>query len=264
MFLPAAQAELDALIQGRTRLFCLGLAGLNTCVGLLNVFLLRPRHLQVEVPLALLTLGALAALSVWLRKPRPPFLVDFAAGTSALLAVSGALMHLALSGNLQDTTHLLLIVVGAGFFLFSLAWFLMVAGLSALGWAGVILAGGTYEFSLHYAIELGTAILLGLLIHVVRRYLLKRFLDLLTAKHRNEGEQTRMLAELREAHERVKTLRGLIPICAQCKQIRDDQGYWQQVEDFVHDHSEAVFSHGLCPVCLAKTKAEFEAFQKEP
>ena len=68
-------------------------------------------------------------------------------------------------------------------------------------------------------------------------------------------------ADLREALDKVKTLHGLIPICAQCKKIRDDQGYWQQVEDFVHEHSEAVFSHSLCPACLARAKAEFQEYQ---
>jgi GAF domain-containing protein len=48
----------------------------------------------------------------------------------------------------------------------------------------------------------------------------------------------------------IKTLRGLIPICAQCKKIRDDQGYWQRLERYLEDHTEAEFSHGLCPECV--------------
>ncbi|MDH5299484.1 MAG: hypothetical protein OEV91_10740, partial [Desulfobulbaceae bacterium] len=48
----------------------------------------------------------------------------------------------------------------------------------------------------------------------------------------------------------VKTLRGIIPICMICKRIRNDKGYWEQVEVYVHHHSEANFSHGVCPECM--------------
>jgi hypothetical protein len=57
-------------------------------------------------------------------------------------------------------------------------------------------------------------------------------------------------AELEAALAKVKLLSGLLPICSACKKIRDDRGYWSQVEHYVQDHSEAKFSHGLCPGCL--------------
>ncbi len=60
------------------------------------------------------------------------------------------------------------------------------------------------------------------------------------------------IEELGRALEEIKTLRGILPICANCKKIRDDQGYWQQVEVYVHDHTDAQFSHGICPDCLRK------------
>lgn len=55
--------------------------------------------------------------------------------------------------------------------------------------------------------------------------------------------------QLRLAMEKVKVLRGLLPICSGCKKIRDDQGYWTQLEVFIGEHSEAEFTHGLCPSC---------------
>jgi two-component system, cell cycle sensor histidine kinase and response regulator CckA len=55
--------------------------------------------------------------------------------------------------------------------------------------------------------------------------------------------------ELTDALDHVRTLRGLVPICAACKKIRDDAGFWHQVETYVHAHTEAEFSHGLCPEC---------------
>ena len=56
--------------------------------------------------------------------------------------------------------------------------------------------------------------------------------------------------ELNQAIEQIKTLRGIVPICAHCKKIRDDQGYWNQLELYVREHTEAEFSHGFCPDCL--------------
>ncbi len=56
--------------------------------------------------------------------------------------------------------------------------------------------------------------------------------------------------ELEEALGQIKTLRGILPICSGCKKIRDDKGYWQQVEVYLQAHSDAEFSHGLCPECL--------------
>ena len=58
--------------------------------------------------------------------------------------------------------------------------------------------------------------------------------------------------ELEDALSRVKTLQGLLPICSYCKKIRDDRNYWQQVEGYISDHSEAQFSHGICPECYAR------------
>jgi hypothetical protein len=67
------------------------------------------------------------------------------------------------------------------------------------------------------------------------------------------GHQPPDLAQaLSEGLESVKTLKGLLPICASCKKIRDDQGYWNQLEIYIREHSEADFSHGLCPECVKK------------
>jgi len=54
---------------------------------------------------------------------------------------------------------------------------------------------------------------------------------------------------LREAMNKISTLRGLLPICASCKKIRDDKGYWNQIEVYISEHTEADFSHGICPDC---------------
>ena len=73
-----------------------------------------------------------------------------------------------------------------------------------------------------------------------------------TDRHRAEVERERLIQELQAATGLVKSLSGLLPICAGCKQIRDDKGYWKQVEIYLEEHSQATFTHGLCPKCLKK------------
>lgn len=66
-----------------------------------------------------------------------------------------------------------------------------------------------------------------------------------------------MQGELQDALSKVKLLGGLLPICASCKKIRDDKGYWQQIEAYIRDHSEAEFSHGICPECARTLYPEY-------
>jgi DNA-binding NtrC family response regulator len=65
-------------------------------------------------------------------------------------------------------------------------------------------------------------------------------------------ERQKLLTQLEHSMKEIKTLRGFLPICASCKKIRDDQGYWTQIETYIHEHSEAEFSHGICPECVVK------------
>lgn len=77
-----------------------------------------------------------------------------------------------------------------------------------------------------------------------------------------EADREQLIAELQNALAKIKTLRGLLPICAACKRIRDDQGYWNQIEAFIRDHSEAEFSHGICPDCSRRLYPDF--YKKQP
>jgi hypothetical protein len=76
------------------------------------------------------------------------------------------------------------------------------------------------------------------------------------ALREKEKEQQKLISELREALAEIKTLKGLIPICASCKKIRDDEGYWNQLEAYLSKHTDAVFTHSLCPECVKEWKAE--------
>ena len=85
---------------------------------------------------------------------------------------------------------------------------------------------------------------------------LARALSIAVARHADLMELRRLNAELQAALAKVKLLSGLLPICSGCKKIRDTQGYWQQVESYIREHSEAEFSHGLCPDCARRLYPE--------
>ena len=93
-----------------------------------------------------------------------------------------------------------------------------------------------------------------------REHLLESFLDI-TVRKRAEEERERLIGELQEALAEVRTLSGLLPICASCKRIRDDKGYWQQIEAYIQAHSEAEFSHSVCPECARELYPEL--FEEE-
>jgi CheY-like chemotaxis protein len=95
-------------------------------------------------------------------------------------------------------------------------------------------------------------------------YILKPFeerelhaaIEMALYRHKAEEERERLIHELEDALAEIKTLRGILPICSSCKKIRDDEGYWNQLEAYIQEHSEAVFSHGLCPECGKKLYPE--------
>ncbi len=74
----------------------------------------------------------------------------------------------------------------------------------------------------------------------------------ITKRKLAEEERVRLIRELQESLAKVRTLSGMLPICSSCKKIRDDKGYWTQIEAYIRDHSEAEFSHGICPDCMKK------------
>ena len=78
----------------------------------------------------------------------------------------------------------------------------------------------------------------------------------ITRRKQFEEERERLVAQLQEALANVKQLGGLLPICASCKKIRNDHGYWEQIEAYIRDHSEAEFTHSICPDCAKKLYPE--------
>jgi integral membrane sensor domain MASE1 len=84
------------------------------------------------------------------------------------------------------------------------------------------------------------------------------FAGVVSKKRRIEQSRERLLGELQDALIHIKTLRGLIPICSSCKKVRNDQGYWDHVESYIQQHSLALFTHGVCPDCLARLYTDYQ------
>ncbi len=118
------------------------------------------------------------------------------------------------------------------------------------------------EFSQHHEhLELDELIVAGLFMMVASTFVIYRqWRQALDARRRAE----RNSAELQVAMQEVKTLRGILPICFNCKRIRNDTGYWQQLEEYIGQHSEAMFSHGLCEECALKLFPEYADEEPKP
>lgn len=77
------------------------------------------------------------------------------------------------------------------------------------------------------------------------------FVDI-TRRKEIEADREKLIDELKDALDKIKVLKGIMPICVSCKKIRDDKGFWNQLESYIKKHSEADFSHGICPDCARK------------
>jgi flagellar basal body-associated protein FliL len=106
-------------------------------------------------------------------------------------------------------------------------------------------------------ISFGIVIVLGLAVLTISIVNFVKERRTLVERKKAEDEREKLIVELQDALAEVGTLSGLLPICASCKKIRDDQGYWNQIEDYISSRSEASFSHGICPDCAKKLYSEY-------
>ena len=84
----------------------------------------------------------------------------------------------------------------------------------------------------------------------------------ITERKLAEDEREKVIKELQDALAEVKKLSGLLPICSHCKNVRDDKGYWNQIERYLRDHSNAQFSHGICPECAKKYYPDYNLYDE--
>ena len=114
--------------------------------------------------------------------------------------------------------------------------------------------------SLYWGSFMAVLVLAGLLIYLL--FLIKTHFRQIHEYNRELRQMNRVLdqtnQQLEDSLKKVKKLSGLLPICAYCKKIRDDSGYWNQLEAYLLEHSEAKFSHGICEDCMKKHHADLE------
>lgn len=151
-------------------------------------------------------------------------------------------------GRLQESASILLVSFASGVVLRRRATLACFQGILLAVWVITAIRIGGIAQMLTWAFDLVLATLFAFSV----QHLLNRGL---TALIRRTERQRRLLMELRESTQNLRTLSGLIPICAHCKKIRNDDGYWEQVESFFRTHTDARFSHGVCPGCAREMMA---------
>lgn len=90
----------------------------------------------------------------------------------------------------------------------------------------------------------------------INSILLMRSISYAIERFNISKEKEKVIEELQSALGKIKTLSGLLPICSNCKKIRNDEGYWERIENYIKDHSNAEFTHGICPDCVKKLYPE--------
>jgi len=83
----------------------------------------------------------------------------------------------------------------------------------------------------------------------------------ITKKKRIEEEREKLIEELQKTLDEIKTLRGILPLCSFCKKVRDDKGYWEQVDVYIHKHSQADISHSICPECAKEHYPDLDIYE---
>ena len=83
----------------------------------------------------------------------------------------------------------------------------------------------------------------------------------ITEKRRAQIDREKVTEELKKALKEIKTLRGILPLCSYCKKIRNDKGYWEQVDVYIQQHTEADISHSICPECAKEHYSDLDIFE---
>lgn len=221
-----------------------------------------PHRFAVILEAGLVALAFLAMWRISLKTERSPQGMLRVGWGLFLIAVLHGTVLIILHDNSLKTINLILLAVAAPL-LFPRTFHFLVAFLCIFGaWLGTLAFVKPYHFE-PWGIAWFTALGLACSIHI---FLLRLFGDLERAEERDRRlirEKTRLVAELRTAMENLSTLQGLIPICAQCKKVRNDGGYWEQVEVFINSQTGRQLTHGYCPECYADALMELEILKAE-
>lgn len=205
-----------------------------------------PAYRTPMVAFALLGFIGSSAVAVYCRRHNPPLWLanPLCLWLIGIIAINSAL-HLGLSGEIKHSSNLAFVVVAAGCLFLSREWWALAITGIVLTWAVVTYQCVAAPDWTHYGfMQIISVCLSGTVLEVRRRgVLLNGRLRLADAIR---------LQELEAALQEVKLLEGLIPICAWCKKVRDDTGFWEEVESYIANRTSASFTHGLCPTCDEK------------
>jgi hypothetical protein len=234
------------------RHICLWLGHYFVLLTLFRIFMYRPAGLKRALVLeSLVALALFYASGLLIRRlmPRMGGLENFGLLLLAFAMGNNLFLVAWLPGEVQLVNFVLVQVV-AGVALRSTWRFALSQALSVglalyamARWVGPEAVTGN-------ALILLSSLLISVLIWVYLNRLLRALAALQERDRVTLRQRTLLVRELRESLANVRTLTGLIPICSHCKRVRDDAGFWQQVEAYVHARSGAKFSHGICPACM--------------
>jgi hypothetical protein len=227
--------------------------GIMYLVLLAGHWLTLPDHYRNQLVIAAAAGVAIlwtTALIGWRRGFSPGIAHAVGAIIIGVLLVNCA-MHFALSGEMKQSSNLALLVVAIGCFLLSLRWWSALVGTTIGLWAWIAFRYIDRPDWAHYGFMLFIATVLSMIVVSFRR----RNVCLQEQLRRADAAR---LKELETALHNIQTLEGLIPICAWCKKVRDDDGFWNEVESYISGRTEATFTHGMCPSCAEKNDAELE------
>jgi hypothetical protein len=146
-------------------------------------------------------------------------------------------------------------------FAYPLAFMLLLGRREGACWTGIFFVGAALllQFSpTHFSGGFAFGFLSTYLMIAVLAYIVEGL------RERFEAESRVLIGQLETALSEVKTLEGLLPICAHCKKVRDDTGYWNQIEAYLSDHADARFTHSVCPQCLEEHYPEFVEHYMKP
>lgn len=202
---------------------------------------------------------------LWFRRPRlSPTQRNLGVTLCMLALLVQMLSHMALRAKPDLTSDVMLWIVGAGVIFTHRTHYLVALATATAAWAALIPLWPAHSGFLHWSIGMFTALLVSVLTFTHLQRILQAHEELRIADRLREREQEHLITWLKDSIDSIKTLKGLIPICAQCKKVRNDQGYWQQVEHYMAIHSDAEFTHGLCPECGEAFRAETRAHLQHP
>jgi hypothetical protein len=259
---PGARTSETVAVQSERayRNICLWLGHYFLLLTLFRLLLSRPEHLRrvlaLESLVALVLFYGAGLVIRWLA-PRLGGLENFGLLLLGFAMANNVFLMAWLPGEVQLVNFVLVQVV-AGVALRSIWRFALsqivcvgLAIFSLARWVGPeVLLGNTFI--------LLSSLLISSLIWVYLSRLLGALAGLQEKDRALLRQRTLLVRELRESLGNVRTLSGLIPICAHCKRVRDDAGFWQQVEAYVHARSGAKFSHGICPACMVDVADELK------